>query len=241
MAAIAIILLAQVDGFGAQARLWFADLGGRLEGDSDTVEGSRISVDGDLGFGRERVNDLTVWFVAGERRTSISLYEVEARESETLPEPVTFEGILFPGGTRVQAELQLQVGRLLLEERFVDASAVTSTFRASWLNGLQRYDASVEIDDADKHVRTYGLTTGLLVEAAIAPNFFVGGHVLWAPKVTWHGRTTRYLELEGSLRLEVDGIDGTLGYRHVDLLLAKDSTEIDLGFSGWFAGVGFAF
>lgn len=241
MIAIALLVLAQVHAVGGQARQWFAEPAGHVEGDSDAVQGDPISVDGDLGFDRERINDLMVWFATEAGRTSISIYEFEADETETLSEAITFEGTLFPPGSSVEADIDLQVGRVVLESDFVDASNAMTTIRVAWLIGFQRYDCRVEIADGDKHILTYGLTVGLLFEAAIAPSFFLGGHVLWFPNVKSEGKTTRYLELEGRFRLEFDVFDFTVGYRHVDLMLAKDSAEFELQFAGWIAGAGFSF
>jgi hypothetical protein len=100
---------AQEVNVGVALREWMADLDGRIQGDGSSGNGTRVDLEEDLGVeGPEQGHELRAWAdVPGVGRFSAGYGLVGFEGEETIAGDLRFDDRVFPAGTPVRTDLDL--------------------------------------------------------------------------------------------------------------------------------------
>ncbi len=231
-------------GFGAELRHWAANLDGDITIDQNAIVGTKIDAENTLDIDTsEATLDGEVWFRIFSNRFTFSWVNLENEGTKNLSQSVVFDGVTYTAGTTVESRLALNIldGTF---ERPLPFIGSWGDFSVNILLGVKKVDFEGEISSPV-------LTTTETVEAPLPQ---VG--------LSFRGKVSPvefYLAAKG-LAIDVGDVSGHMvdiraeaglgrwyglavkgGYRYLGFAIESDDAELDLVYSGPYAGLSYEF
>jgi hypothetical protein len=229
MTALLLALLAQ--DVSVEVRAWAARFDGATRADGDAGLGTRVDVD-ELGLGGAEaagMAELTLRF-PGVGRFTLEAWRVDVEGSETLDGTVVYDDAVYPAGTRVDSELELNVFSLDYGFRLLALDALTLEGEAGFRYVAGRAEVEGGGETSKTKLNRPLLMPGVKAEGMLLP-WLTAEVDLHAIAFSTANLSLRWLELDlEAVARPWRGLSLGLGYRlyRVDVKATEDSTNFDL-------------
>jgi hypothetical protein len=246
--ALALILFSAmpVEAFeiGARALYWFPTLKADVRADQEGVSGTTIDVKDQLGMSNESFPSFEVFGGVGKHHLSLAYTPLKYDGSTTMTTPLTFNGVTYDTGVRVDSSLKLRMLDLEYQYKLLDLENVLAGFSLSaigqikYIDGEMRMEAPAAATSSDYNVRFpipmigvgahIGLLAGILEARA---------------KVAGSAYSSNYL-FEAMAELAVSPIpfvDINAGYKYIKLKIDRHDVFLDSQFAGPYVGLTVSF
>jgi hypothetical protein len=227
---------------GFETRFWRSRLDAEVTVDTKTTFGTPIDADADLNLGeRETVPEYRFWFGLGRGRVVSSYARIENTGSQTLSKDIVFKGITFNVNEKVTTEVKASLADLFVEYPLVSVASGRVI-----LNGI----AGVKYVDFDGRLKS----TFVKIEEKIDtpfPQIGASCEIPFSWGRCWAGLSgasvkesdTRWEVLDATMAAEWDwrGIRLSGGYRVLALQIKDDALDLEMEYSGPYAGLTWLF
>ncbi len=250
VAAVAALLMGSMSlsaqgTFGIRGRTWWADPDGDIEFEDNPPDANNLDVTSDLGLGDPKIfYNITGYLVpTPAMRFSLDYLRGGYNESATAPRPVIFDKSVFPAGTRVKSDFDIQRFELFMDQPIWQGGGdggVYSSFGFIW--------ADVDVRLSGPAGGSSDSVDGIFPIAGFHADIPLFGYFRGIGRIAYTqmkiGKTAiNSFELEGGVSVLFGGSYGVeAGYRlwRMDLFNeagSLESREVDMTLSGPFLGV----
>lgn len=239
-------------GFGAaqaqvvdiEGRYWFADLDAATRVESDSIPGTRIDLDRDLGMDGDNLPEIRLGIGTGlNSRFRLAYTHGEFEGARTLERGIEFAGTTFAATSRVESELELHYGRIGWAWQFIAVPGIFKIGPLFELKGLV-VDASLRGRGAGSDVRESQVlamafpTVGAMANLTPLRWLEVFAEISGIP----FGDLGHVVDAEAGVRIiPFPLLSVSAGYRVLDARIEIDDDLADLTLSGPFLGASLRF
>ncbi len=231
--------------FGIRGRAWWADPDGDVEFEDDPPDANNLDVTSDLGLGDPKIFYNITGYLAPSpsMRFSMDYLRGGYDETATIPRPAVFNKTVFPTGSRVNSEFDIQRFEFFMDQPIWQGGGnggVYSSFGFIWA------DVDVSLSGAGGSAKDG--VDGIFPVAGFHADiplfgFFRGIGRIAYTQMKIGKKSINSFELEGGMSVLFDGHYGIeAGYRlwRMDLTNeagSRENREVDMTLSGPFVGV----
>jgi outer membrane protein len=241
---VATALPAQGFEAGARAYYWFPSLDGHIKYSDNSLTGTKLNLQDDLGFDDEYYPFGGIFLGLGNHHLSFSFYRANYDGRETLTQDINFGGDTFTAGDRIKSSLDYDVYDFTYQYDVLDLENVLAGFSLGLVGRVEVFDLEAKIrsettglstkEDYTAPVPMLGLNLhlGILADILEARVFATGMSY-------WDG----YLvDAQAELSFTpIPYVDITAGYRTFWVDVDTHDLELDYNTSGPYAGISVGF
>ena len=202
------------------------------------LEGTKVDMDDDLGFDDSEDFILDAALQVGPLRLLGGYLPIEFSGDGTLTEDIAFNGEVFPAGTDVKSDVDIDIYEAALAWHLINFDDLPTRVQLGPELSVKYIDASLDMKD-----RTSGLKVSESISVPV-PTIGLRGRVAMAD---FFGLVARagYLEYDGNSFLDLDAqvefspiplVGLYAGYRYLDIDVEEDDVIIDASFDGPYVG-----
>jgi hypothetical protein len=142
---MATALPAQGFEAGVRGYYWFPSIDGDIKYSDNSLEGTKLDLEDDLGFDDEYYPVGEVFLGLGDHHLSFSFYRADYDGRETLNQDIEFGGETFPAGDRIKSSLDYDVYDLAYQYDVLDLENVLAGFSLGLVGKVKVLDLEAEI------------------------------------------------------------------------------------------------
>ena len=130
---------------GVRAYYWFPALDGDIKYSDNSLAGTKLDLEDDLGFDDEYYPFGEIFLGLGNHHLSFSFYRAEYDGRETLDQDINFGGETYPAGDRIKSTLDYDVYDLTYQYDVLDLENVLAGFSLGLVGRVRVFDLEAEI------------------------------------------------------------------------------------------------
>lgn len=248
LCALALILFSAmpVGAFeiGARALYWFPTLKADVRADRDGVPGTTLDVKDQLGLSNESFPSFEVFGGLGKHHLSLAYTPLKYDGSTIVTSPITFNGVTYSTGVKVDTSLKLRMLDLEYQYRLLDMENILAGFSLSAIGQIKYIDGETKLE-----ATAFSTSSDYNVRVPI-PMLGIGAHIgLLAgilearAKVAGSAYSSNYL-VEAMAELSASPfpfVDINAGYKYIKLKIDRRDVYLNSQFSGPYIGVTVSF
>ena len=241
---MATALPAQGFEAGVRANYWFPSLDGDITYSDNSLKGTKLDLQDDLGFDDEYYPFGEIFLGLGDHHLSFSFYRADYKGTETLDQDINFGGDTFFAGEKIKSTLEYDVYDLTYQYDVLDLENVLAGFSLGLVGRVRVFDFEAEIRSESTGLRQkedYTLPLPML-----GLNFHLGiladileARILATGMGYWDGYM---IDAQAELSFTpIPFVDIQAGYR--TFFIDADTNDLKLNYntSGLYAGITVSF
>ena len=130
---------------GARGYYWFPDFSADLRVDKDSVIGTNISAEDDLGIGDESYPSVEVFGGIGKHHVSLMYTKADYSGEKNLPREITFMGETYSASTFVESDLDFTMIDLEYQYDLLDLENILAGFSLGVIGKIKYIDGEVRL------------------------------------------------------------------------------------------------
>jgi len=241
---MATALPAQGFEAGVRAYYWFPSLDGDIKYSDNSLAGTKLDLEDDLGFDDEYYPFGEIFLGLGDHHLSFSFYRADYDGRETLDQDINFGGETFTAGDRIKSSLDYDVYDLTYQYDVLDLENVLAGFSLGLVGRVRVLDLEAEIrsettgqsekEDYTLPVPMLGLNFHLGILADI-----LEARILATGMGYWDGYM---VDAQAELSFTpIPFVDIHAGYRTFFVDVDTNDLELNYNTSGLYAGISVSF
>jgi hypothetical protein len=131
--------------FGARALYWFPSFQADMKSDGNGLAGTFINAKDTLGLENKNFPTVEAFAGLGNHRFTLGYTPISYSGSATLTSPVTFNGVNFVAGDRVDTDLKLRMLDLEYQYTFLDLDNILAGFSLGLIGQLKYLDSEAKM------------------------------------------------------------------------------------------------
>lgn len=229
---------------GARALYWFPSMQADVRADQAGSPGTTLDVKDQLGLSNESFPSFEAFGEMGKHHLSLAYTPLKYDGTTTVTTPITFNGVTYSTGVRVDTTLKLRMLDLEYQYKLLDMENILAGFSLSLLGQIKYIDGETKLFSPATGVSSdYNIRVPIPMIGVGAHIGLLAGMLEARAKLAGAGFESNYL-VEGMAELSATPIPFVAinaGYKYIKLKIDRHEVYLNSQFTGPYVGLTVSF